>query len=581
MDSLQTDNPSGGRSKPSDPPLSPLHDSSHNVTSKEKMMNKKDDYGPPRIDRDMDFWVMDEPTNYKDHDRNMNATVDIDFDYVGQPSSEHDDTENDSGKYPYESSKPRPAVNKRNFILEGISRPWHKASKDDLSEGSDGSLATASHPSQEFFDAAEAGSIFSVKRGFVTLDTVLDVEQSNLRPGARCPVNRVAISTTGDQLYAPYLKRPFPLTDDVALQRQIMLAKSDAGTEKKGALKGRLELAHRLQKSKLLSDMSCFKAANPKCTIDDFTKWYGNPGSPFNDYNTEDPGGDEVSVHSAYRESAAKKLDKASEAMRVLVSTRDFWGQCWEESSPVPAAEQQPLFDHVSTVEMVIDHLEQLHPANLMNQVMAVNLSSAYFALASSANATTKVGIVQLSLNRLRQKTEKALKILSHDSLGNLSQMNDKIRGGKGSTVETSAVKSSLFASEKAITACEDVCNALSVTETMVARATSLLHKFPNQYKLVSDLLRFADGSTLALTDRAGRSSFLNFVFEHQQKENKLEEACRDRSPNPILREYVFRNLDDENPCQLAVRFGDEVTKIDQGENEGGVLLALSKSYYK
>ena len=171
------------------------------------------------------------------------------------------------------------------------------------------------------------------------------------------------------------------------------------------------------------------------------------------------------------------------------------------------------------------------------------------------------------------------MKVLSHDSLGNLSQINDTMRSGH--TVGTSTVTSSVFASEKAISACEEVCNALSVTETMIARATSLLHKFPNQYKLVSDLLRFADGSTLALTDRAGRTSFLNLVFEQQQKENKLLDSTRDKTPNPMLREYVFRNLDEENPCQLAVRFGDEVTDFDRGENEGGVLLALSKSYYE
>ncbi|OEU19670.1 hypothetical protein FRACYDRAFT_268064 [Fragilariopsis cylindrus CCMP1102] len=210
---------------------------------------------------------------------------------------------------------------------------------------------------------------------------------------------------------------------------------------------------------------------------------------------------------------------------------------------------------------------------------MAVNLSSAYSALASSARATMKVGIVQLSLKRLRKKTEKALKLLSQDSLGNLSQISESFRiSGAGSTM-SGAVASSQFASEAAISACEDACNALSVTETMIARATSLLHKFKGQYKLVSDLLRFADGSTLALTDRAGRNNFLNIVFEQQQKENKLVDPSMDKLPNPILREYVFRNLDDDNPCQLAVRFGDEVTNQDQGENEGGVLLALSKSY--
>jgi len=556
-------------------------DNGKNSTSSEKA-----DYGPPTIDRDMDFWVMDEPTNYKDHDRNlsMNARDEMDFDYVAPSSNDLGGAEDNSGNYPFEGAKPKQRKRKHNnFILEGIPMPW-KASKDNetSSEASDESIGSTGTLSQVYFDAAEAGSIFSAKRGFITLDTVLDVQDSQRRPGARCPVADMAIYSTGDQLYAPYLQRPHPLTDDVALQRRIMLSKSDEVREKKGALKGRLELAHRLQRPKLMSDMSSFKAANPNCTIDDFTRWYGNPGSPFDDYNTDDLISDEISVKSAFQESAAKKLDKASEAMRVLVSTREFWSQCWEQSSPVPAAEQQPLFDHFSTVEMVIDYLEQLHPANLMNQVMAVNLSSAYFALASSAKATMKIGIVQLSLKRLRQKTEKALKLLSHDSLGNLSQIKDSLNGSSGSTVgTTSGMTSSIFASDQAIYACEDVCNALSVTETMIARATSLLHKFPNQYKLVSDLLRFADGSTLALTDRTGRSNFLNLVFNQQQKENKLLDPSKDKLPNPMLREYVFRNLDDENPCQLAVRFGDEVTNLDRGENEGGVLLALSKSYYQ
>ena len=587
MGTAQPSSPPKSIVEPVDPPL--LQDkkwSESNAISqdKENVVNKKEDYGPPRIDRDMEFWVMDEPTsyedpNYKGHDKNMKASVEIDFDYVGPPSSDLGDVETDSGKYPYESANPK--EKSKTVILEGIPGPWRDSTKEERMEESEGSIGSMETQSQMFFDAAEAGSIFSVRRGFITLDTVLDVEKSKLRPGARCPVSQATISTTGDQLYAPYLQRPPPLTDDIAVQRRHMLAKSESGREKKGALKGRLELALRLQKPKLLSDMSSFKAANPNCVLDDFVRWYGSPGSPFDDYKMEEKKSTETCGQNAHKESAAKKLDKASEAMRVLTSIRDFWGQCWEEATPVPAAEQQPLFDHVSTVEMIIDYLEQLHPANLMNQVMAVNLSSAYFALASSAKATTKVGIVQLSLKRLRQKTEKALKVLSHDSLGNLSQMSGKTKTGKSVNTAGASTMTSIFASEKAITACEDACNALSVTETMIARATSLLHKFPNQYKLVSDLLRFADGSTLPLTDRAGRASFLNLVFEHQQKENKLLDSARDRTPNPMLREYVFRNLDDENPCQLAVRFGDEVTAADRGENEGGVLLALSKSYYQ
>ncbi|KAL3916549.1 MAG: hypothetical protein SGARI_007936 [Bacillariaceae sp.] len=192
---------------------------------------------------------------------------------------------------------------------------------------------------------------------------------------------------------------------------------------------------------------------------------------------------------------------------------------------------------------------------------MGVNLSSAYFALASSAKGTMKIGIVQLSMKRLRQKTERALDLLSRDATGMLSQIVKE--GGS------------------AIAACEDACNALSVTETMVARATSLLHKFPGQYKLISDLLRFVDGSTLALIDRMGRSNFLNMIHEQQQRKQGSNDAqANDNLPTPLLREYVFRNLDDENPAQLAVRFGDEGDnqEAESSKHEGGVLLALLKS---
>jgi Rab3 GTPase-activating protein catalytic subunit len=549
--------------------------------SETETSQEKTNYGPPTIDRDLDFWVMDEPGYTPSLDAVVgdfaNTTADdTGFDYVGPPPADLDkDADNSSTEdiFQSKSKKHKSRKNGRNgksksIVVEGLpNQSWEGTMMDD---GFDGSVVSSGTLSQAYFDAAEAGSIFSMKNGFVSLDTVVNVADMKRRPGARCPVQNAALAATGDQLYAPYLQRPYPVTDDVALERRIMLSASFDGEEKRGSLQSRLEIAHRLQKPKLLSDMCAFKAANPKCTIDDFTKWYGNPGSPLDDYN-DDPISDEVSVHDAYQESAARKLDKASEAMRVLVSTRDFWGKTWEEATPVPAAEQEPLFDYDTTVEMVLDYLEQLHPANLMNQVMAVNLSSAYFALASSAKGTMKIGLVQLSIKRLRQTTEKALELLARDATGTLSQIAE---GGSTAASTTS----SNFASEEAIGACEEACDALSVTETMVARATSLLHKFPGQYKLISDLLRFADGSALALIDRVGRSNFLNLILEEQRRRNKNLDPSKDMLPNPILREYVFRNLDDENPCQLAVRFGDEGSVVDEGGNEGGVLLALMKS---
>jgi hypothetical protein len=110
----------------------------------------------------------------------------------------------------------------------------------------------------------------------------------------------------------------------------------------------------------------------------------------------------------------------------------------------------------------------------------------------------------------------------------------------------------------------------------MLARAMSLLQKFPGQYNLVQDLLRLTDGSTVALTDPEGRSSFLSAI--HQQQKQHSTFTSLESLPKPVLREYVLRNLDEGNPCQLSVRFGDEGAYLDRVDNEGGVLLALMKS---
>lgn len=551
-----------------------------------KSNHEKTNYGPPTIDRDLDFWVMDESGNCPVTNETGNFAVDhVDdtgFDYVAPPSSDLG-TDDESAtellqgtpkkKKPKKGHDDHSGKPKSSIVVESLP---NQAWEGTVMDGSDGSVGSTDALSQVYHDAAEAGSIFSNKNGFVSMETLEKIGDMKHRPGARCPVQGEGLAMTGDQLYAPYLQRPYPVTDDVALERRIMLANSVDGGDKRGVLQSRLEIAHRLQRPKLVSDMCAFKAANPKCTLDDFTKWYGNPGSPLDEYN-DDVISDDISVQDAYNESAAKKLDKASEAMRVLVSTRDFWGKAWEEATPVPAAEQDPLFHYESTVEMCLDYLEQLHPTSLMNQVMAVNLSSAYFALASSAKGTMKIGIVQLSMKRLRQKIENALHLLSRDSTGFLSQ---QVGAGAGSGSTAGSTTTSHFTSEQTISACEGACDALSVAETMVARATSLLDKFPNQYGLVSDLLRFADGSTLGLTSRDGRATFLNAILEQQQKRNPISnDDTQDGLPSPMLREYVFRNLDEEHPCQLAVRFGDEDAGPDQGENEGGVLLALMKAY--
>lgn len=85
------------------------------------------------------------------------------------------------------------------------------------------------------------------------------------RKGARYPIMGSNLVATGEQLFAPYLQRPYPLTDDVVAERRMMLARHlQPSLNNQQGIDKQLEVSYRLQKPKLLSDMSAFKAANPR-----------------------------------------------------------------------------------------------------------------------------------------------------------------------------------------------------------------------------------------------------------------------------------------------------------------------------
>ena len=129
------------------------------------------------------------------------------------------------------------------------------------------SVGTRSSTKSAYFDARSTGT----KSQYHESD---EGRWSSTRRGARCPVQG-QVMANGDQVFAPYLQRPPPLTDDVIAQRKEMLETKEASSERD--ILDRLEVAHALQKPKLLSDMSAFKAANPGASLTDFCVWYGDP----------------------------------------------------------------------------------------------------------------------------------------------------------------------------------------------------------------------------------------------------------------------------------------------------------------
>jgi Rab3 GTPase-activating protein catalytic subunit len=421
----------------------------------------------------------------------------------------------------------------------------------------------------------------------------------HVRRGARCPVAGCSLVANGDQLYAPYLQRPYPLTDDVIAERRMMLSRAQLETTRATdqVIQRRLEISYRLQKPKLLSDMCAFKAANPGSVFQDFINWYGNPGNPLEDYcdmrNSHSRGttiGD-LLLGRASTESVAIKLDKASEATQMLNETREFWSRTWEEARPIAASEQKPLFDVSSTVEMALDYMEQIHPAILINQIMAVNLAVAYFTLMGAAKEVGVLhvkGLLQGTFQRLRDRTEHALELLSMDATKSTSASCSDARHHEGS---------SSFISLQAISACDAACSALSEAEVLTARATSLLHKFPEQYDLVGSILQHEPGYEITLSNRKAQQQILHAIQQQQQQqqtEAKKPSTASDANPSyvvrPALREYILRNLDDSHPCQLSVRFGDEIAMLNRSKSNnsragnqehasgGGLIIALTKS---
>ena len=463
------------------------------------------------------------------------------------------------------------------------------------------------------------------------------------RKGARCPVEGQSIRSNGHQVFAPYLQRPLPLTDDLMAQRRQWLGTSSSSGTKGHSNLGiaklspmssqrdileRVEVANMMHRSKLLSDMSAFKAANPGCDLEDFIDWYGEPRSPLtDDQQAQEP---LSSLSSSTMDAPNPEPCPSPPAASSLAveRTREFWSKTWKEAPSVAAEDQEPLFRASDTVEIALDYLETLHPANLISSVLATNLSNAYFSLVISAQVgadigedATQLASIHASLTRLREKVATALNLLSADTITQhgKAQMAHK----QSSHLKSQSIPSSVssYTSLETLSACETACRTIGENEVLLANALSLLHKFPSQYDLVERLLREylqqqrtngrranstkvteivsnleiddKDASLRqhvleALATKAGTNSHGRLSTMHQQPSllfpKRRQGGASAPPPPPVLREYLFRNTDEAHPCQLTVRCADE-KKMDPDKTRrqresvfGGLMVAITRT---
>jgi hypothetical protein len=305
---------------------------------------------------------------------------------------------------------------------------------------------------------------------------------------------------------------------------------------------------------------------NASLTCNRILRRYGNPENPLEGFGDVE----HLSGHLGSATTAPKsmKLDKAAEAIRVLDETREFWSDTWGQAKPIPAVEQEILFDAANTLEITLDYLETIHPATLLCQVMAVNLAMAYFTLVVAAGDAVRVGVVRTSFVRFRESVVLALERLSHDATFGDSTLpqHSSQRQRKGMH------HMDMLVSIESLSVCGKACLIMSETEVLMSRATSLLYKLPQQYTLVDKILSRPNGTPIEVSDKKVRSTILKLSAE-----SKSRDGIGRSIPTPSIREYKLMNEDDSRPCQLYVRYFDE-GGVEDGEDCVDLIVALTKT---
>ncbi|CAN1339835.1 Rab3 GTPase-activating protein catalytic subunit [Linum perenne] len=173
-----------------------------------------------------------------------------------------------------------------------------------------------------------------------------------LRLGAGSKAPNLFMLETGEPIYAPIPQEGPLLTEDVIKETEEFVLRT--GSVGAGC-------------SQLLSDMQGFKvgpvnmAANPGCILEDFVRWHSPP-----DWTNSDPTNESNDVSTSDGDNSSSTRGYLSSRMQ---KEGNLWRELWETSKPVPAVKQAPLFDEDLAVEGILNHLENIHPCELFEQL--------------------------------------------------------------------------------------------------------------------------------------------------------------------------------------------------------------------
>ncbi|KAK6758294.1 hypothetical protein RB195_015856 [Necator americanus] len=172
--------------------------------------------------------------------------------------------------------------------------------------------------------------------------------QATMEPSGRLqPFGEMRLLKHSDTLlYVPITQDRSPMTEDMVEEYAQYLSSLDDGDARVQA-----------QLDVLCSDMQAFKAANPKCCLEDFIRWH----SP-KDWIEEE--------------------QCMSERMQLPDNT---WVKCWNEAMPIPVINQARLFNESKIAEEILSFLENATVHQMVDLLKPVIFSSAVVQVVEKA----------------------------------------------------------------------------------------------------------------------------------------------------------------------------------------------------
>ncbi|KAG1688456.1 hypothetical protein DVH05_003660 [Phytophthora capsici] len=400
------------------------------------------------------------------------------------------------------------------------------------------SEADGSPSDDEFFDSLEQDSM-----------PMPSPSRASRRPeGVLREVEGVVCLQTNEPLMEPVTQTAVPMTEDVAKQQQDLLTRLGVSVESD-------KLRQQIQSTTLISDMQAFKAANPRCCLTDFIRWY----SPKDWIPFKTPIDPELTDLPQEGRGVwwFEQHGMLSERMRFGPGHEHIWQQMWETSAPMPASRQKRLFDPVQESEKVYHYMETLSPHELFHQMLAGAISSSVFALETALPvhvSSDTLPVVHRALKSLRSRGNRAIALLDDALAESLVAFpaagRSKQQRGDGREQSIAAAHQDQqlqVAFEMALDACWTLVRALESVEALVTKALALLHYFPasNEDQVSLRLVNFLLLPTLSHRQQVEISELLKMDSLRQKVAATVltNPMLADAGPMtiPTQREYVLR----------------------------------------